>query len=167
MTPTKQTPAKVRKPRKTTARAKKTADVTSKASAPASKNVSAFFAAIGRRKTAVARVRLSKGTGQVSVNGKTLKVFFPDEIWQQTVLQPLEMTGTLKHFNVSVLTAGGGVNAQATAVRLGIARALELHDATLRGTLKKAGLLTRDPREKERKKYGLKRARRAPQFSKR
>jgi small subunit ribosomal protein S9 len=167
MTPTKRTPAKVRKPRKTVARTKKSSEVSVKTSPTVSRNVSAFFAAVGRRKTAVARVRLSKGTGQVSVNGKTLKVFFPDEIWQQIVLQPLEMTGTLKQFNVSVLTAGGGVNAQATAVRLGIARALELHDAALRGTLKKAGLLTRDPREKERKKYGLKRARRAPQFSKR
>ena len=131
------------------------------------KNVSAFFAGLGRRKTAVARVRLTDGKGVVTVNGKSLKVFFPDRIWQRNVLEPLTLTGLKDRFDVSLLTHGGGMSSQSEAARHGIARALEKFDASLRPTLKKAGLLTRDAREKERKKYGLKRARRAPQFSKR
>ncbi len=130
-------------------------------------DIAAYFASVGRRKTSVARVRLSKGKGNITVNGKTMAVYFPDKFWQQAITSPLVMTGNQKNLDVSVLAHGGGVNSQAQAVRHGIARALEQFDASLRPTLKKAGFLTRDPREKERKKYGLKRARRAPQFSKR
>jgi len=133
----------------------------------ASKNVKAFYRGVGRRKTAVARVRLSRGTGLITINGKKLTEFFVEEVWQQTVRTPLEIVGHLKDLDVSVLTHGGGIMGQAEAVRHGVARALENFDAKLRPSLKKAGLLTRDAREKERKKYGLKGARRAPQFSKR
>lgn len=138
-----------------------------KAAEAGKQNIAAFFASVGRRKTSVARVRLSKGKGNITVNGKTMAVYFPDKFWQQSVNSPLVLTGNQKSFDISVLANGGGVNSQAQAVRHGIARALEQYDAALRPTLKKAGFLTRDPREKERKKYGLKRARRAPQFSKR
>lgn len=132
-----------------------------------SRNVTAYYAAVGRRKTSVARVRLSKGKGVITVNGRKFENYFPDIIWQIAVKSPLVLVGQEKTQDISVLVKGGGVNSQAEAVRHGIARALEKIDATLRPTLKKAGFLTRDPREKERKKYGLKRARRAPQFSKR
>ena|SRR3990167_1047599 len=144
--------------------AKKTVVERSKAK---SANVAAYYAAVGRRKTSVARVRLSTGKGLLTVNGRPLENYFPDAVWQTSVRLPLVLVGKDKAFNVSVLAAGGGVNGQAEATRHAIARALEKFDPALRPTLKKAGLLTRDPREKERKKYGLKRARRAPQFSKR
>lgn len=156
---------KPNKPRVTKARTRK---VAAKAAAkPASKDVAAYYAAVGRRKSSVSRVRLSDGKGQITVNGKTLNEYFPDVFWQTTVRLPLVMVGKDKSFDVSVLANGGGVNGQAEATRHAISRALEKFDPTLRPTLKKAGLLTRDPREKERKKPGLKRARRAPQFSKR
>jgi small subunit ribosomal protein S9 len=137
------------------------------AAKPGTTNIAAYFAAVGRRKSAVARVRLSDGKGQVTVNGKTLAVYFPDVLWQTTVRLPLVLVGKDKAFDISVLANGGGVNGQAEATRHAIARALEKFDPSLRPTLKKAGLLTRDSRQKERKKPGLKRARRAPQFSKR
>lgn len=140
---------------------------TSRVANAAPKNVAAYFAAVGRRKTSVARVRLTAGKGHITVNGKTLALYFPDALWQTAVRLPLVLVGKDKAFDVSVLANGGGVNGQAEATRHAIARALEKFDPTLRPTLKKAGLLTRDPREKERKKPGLKRARRAPQFSKR
>ncbi|MFH0830820.1 MAG: 30S ribosomal protein S9 [Parcubacteria group bacterium] len=130
-------------------------------------NVQAYYAAVGRRKSAVARVRVSRGKGAVTINGKTLEQYFPDALWQASVSAPLVLVGVRKSVDVSVLTNGGGVVGQAEAARHGIARALERMDAAYRPTLKKAGFLRRDPREKERKKYGLKRARRAPQFSKR
>jgi small subunit ribosomal protein S9 len=160
-------PPKTTKPRVTKARAKKSPAKVLGAEGTVVKNVEAYFAAVGRRKTSVARVRISAGKGNVTVNGKTMAVYFPDEHWQNTLKTPLVLVGKEKEFDVSVLAHGGGVNSQAEATRHGIARALEKFDGTLRPTLKKAGLLTRDPREKERKKPGLKRARRAPQFSKR
>lgn len=132
-----------------------------------SRNVQGFFASVGRRKTSIARVRLTPGKGTVTVNGKTMQQYFPDAFWQMSVTAPLTLVGQRKSVDVSILANGGGVNSQAEASRLAIARALEKMDATFRSSLKKAGFLRRDPREKERKKYGLKRARRAPQFSKR
>ncbi|MDP2587354.1 MAG: 30S ribosomal protein S9 [bacterium] len=132
-----------------------------------SSDVQAFYAAVGRRKTAVARVRLMPGKGAITVNGKTMQQYFPDVVWQTSVTSPLVLVGQRKSLDVSVLTDGGGVNSQAEATRHAIARALQIMDSELRSTLKKAGFLKRDPREKERKKYGLKGARRAPQFSKR
>ena len=126
-----------------------------------------FFGATGRRKTSVARVRLYNGTGAITVNGRDIDDYFGLETLKFIVRQPLELTNTTGKFDVVVNVAGGGVSGQAGAIRHGIARALLLFDENLRGTLKKAGFLTRDPRMKERKKYGLKAARRAPQFSKR
>lgn len=127
-----------------------------------------YFYGTGRRKTAVARVRLYKGKGdQVIINDqKGARYFNPDKLID-TVFAPLEMVGLKKDFDISVKVAGGGSAAQADAVRHGIARALVAFDANLKPTIKKGGYLTRDPRVKERKKPGLKRARRAPQFSKR
>ena len=126
-----------------------------------------FYGATGRRKTSVARVRLYNGTGVITVNGRDIDEYFGLETLKFIVRQPLELTNTTGKFDVAVNVAGGGVSGQAGAIRHGIARALLLFDENLRGTLKKAGFLTRDPRMKERKKYGLKAARRAPQFSKR
>ncbi len=159
-----------KKAKATTKKAVKKSAATAKPkrTAAKSKNVNAkYFAAVGRRKSAVARVRIMKGTGKITVNEKDMKSFFPDEHWQRALVSPLVLTGNLKTLDISIITRGGGVNGQAHAARHGIARALEKLDADLRGTLKKAGYLTRDSRAKERKKYGLKRARRAPQFSKR
>jgi small subunit ribosomal protein S9 len=132
-----------------------------------SHNVQGFFAAVGRRKTAIIRARIVPGKGTITVNGKTMQAYFPDAVWQTAVTSPLVLVGQRKSVDISLLANGGGVNSQAEAARLAIARALEKMDPTFRSTLKKAGFLRRDPREKERKKYGLKRARRAPQFSKR
>lgn len=125
------------------------------------------FYGVGRRKSAVARVVLTSGNGQVTVNGKPLEERFGLSSWQALVLQPLRLTNTLGRYNALVKVAGGGVTGQAGAIRHGISRALLQTDETLRPTLRKSGLLTRDPREKERKKYGLKRARKAPQYTKR
>ena len=126
-----------------------------------------YFSGTGRRKRAVAQVRLIKGKGEVAVNGKTIFNYFNDQFAEKFIFYPLELTGQAKKFDISILVAGGGKMAQREAVRLGIARALTKFDETLRTTLKKSNLLTRDPREKERKKYGLKRARKAPQWAKR
>lgn len=125
------------------------------------------FYGTGRRKNAIARVRLVPGEGKVIVNDRDLSDFFGKKTLEMIVKQPLNLTNTLAQFNVLARVNGGGTSGQAGAVRLGIARALIKADAELRPALKKAGFLTRDPRMKERKKYGLKAARRAPQYSKR
>ena len=125
------------------------------------------YMATGRRKTAVARVRLVPGTGRIIVNGRDAVEYFGRSLVLKTLQQPLEVTDTLGKFDVSVNVCGGGIAGQAEATRHGIARALLLVSEEYRKPLKQAGLLTRDPRMKERKKYGLKKARRAPQFSKR
>jgi len=121
----------------------------------------------GRRKTAVARVRLVPGTGNITINNRTFEDFFPNKTSRLIVLQPMELTSTTGRFDVICRANGGGVTGQAGAVRLGIARALIKANPELRPTLKRAGFLTRDPRMVERKKYGLHKARKAPQYSKR
>ncbi|MEY8381198.1 30S ribosomal protein S9 [Ileibacterium valens] len=121
----------------------------------------------GRRKEAVARVFLRPGTGNITVNGKELKEYLPSEVLQMVVRAPLELTNTLDQFDVLVNVDGGGYSGQAGAIRHGITRALMEANSDFRPALKAAGFVTRDPRAKERKKYGLKKARRAPQFSKR
>jgi small subunit ribosomal protein S9 len=127
-----------------------------------------YYQGTGRRKTAVARVRLFPGNGEFVVNGKSpVDYFGPRDLLQREIRQPLAITNNLESFNVLVKVRGGGVHSQAGAVRHGVARALLDLDAELRPPLKKAGLLTRDPRMKERKKPGLKRARKAPQYTKR
>jgi len=125
------------------------------------------FYGTGRRKNAVARVRLVPGNGKIVINGRSMDEYFRLKTLQHHVRQPLEVTGTDGKYDVLAKVEGGGVSGQAGAVRHGIARALEDADHDLRPVLKKAGLLTRDPRMKERRKYGLKKARKAPQFSKR
>ena len=127
-----------------------------------------FIGAIGRRKTAVARIRLfTKGDKEILINEKSLKAYFPTADLQQIVVSPLEKADALSGYRVVARVRGGGVHAQAEAVRHGIARALVLFDSELRSRMKKAGFLTRDARMRERKKFGLKRARRAPQWRKR
>jgi small subunit ribosomal protein S9 len=121
----------------------------------------------GRRKESVARVRLVPGDGRIVVNGRDLDDYFGMETLKAIVRQPLVLTDTVNRYDVLVNVRGGGFTGQAGAIRHGIARALLKVDPELRPTLKRAGFLTRDPRMKERKKYGLKKARRAPQFSKR
>jgi small subunit ribosomal protein S9 len=121
----------------------------------------------GRRKKSVARVRLVPGEGKITINNRTLEDYFGLETLRVIVKQPLVLTDTLSKFDVVCKVVGGGFTGQAGAIRHGIARALLKADEELRPALKKAGFLTRDPRMKERKKYGLKKARRAPQFSKR
>jgi len=121
----------------------------------------------GRRKKSIARVRLLPGDGKVLINNRDLNDFFGLETLRVQVRRPLEVTGTLHKFDVLVKVEGGGITGQAGAIRHGIARALLVADEDYRPLLKKEGFLTRDPRMKERKKYGLKKARRAPQFSKR
>jgi len=125
------------------------------------------FYGTGRRKNAVARVFINPGEGKVSINNKGVLEYFGRRVLEMIIRQPLELTGTTGKFDVMVKAHGGGVSGQAGAVRLGIARALIQADPNLRPILKKAGFLTRDPRMKERRKYGLKKARRAPQYSKR
>ncbi|ADQ06424.1 ribosomal protein S9 [Caldicellulosiruptor hydrothermalis 108] len=125
------------------------------------------YYATGRRKTSVAKVWVSPGSGKIIVNDKNMEEYFPLETLRIIVKQPLTLTETLNKYDVIAKVKGGGLSGQAGAVRHGIARALVLADPTLRPVLKKAGFLTRDPRMVERKKYGLKKARRAPQFSKR
>ena len=127
----------------------------------------AYFYGTGRRKKSVARVRLYPGNGNITVNGRNIDEYFGLETLKLIVRQPLALTGTAEKFDVICKVAGGGVTGQAGAIRHGISRALLLADENYRPELKKAGFLTRDPRMKERKKYGLKGARRAPQFSKR
>ena len=126
-----------------------------------------LFLGTGRRKRAVARVRMTLGQGVITVNKKPIDDYFPRAVLQQIVRQPLVVTEAGSRFNVDVKCAGGGPAGQAGAVRHGIARALLEMDESLRGELRRNGLLTRDPREKESKKYGRKRARKRFQFSKR
>ncbi len=127
-----------------------------------------YFYGTGRRKKSVARVRLYQGTGNVTINDRNIDDYFGLETLKLIVRQPLELTGLTDKFDIECRVAGGGVTGQAGAIRHGIARALlQYNSEELRSQLKKAGFLTRDPRMKERKKYGLKAARRAPQFSKR
>lgn len=121
----------------------------------------------GRRKSSVARVRLIPGKGQITINGRPFVDYVPNGAVRLDVLQPLTLTGTETSYDVLVNVCGGGINGQAGAIRHGITRALLEVNPEYRSVLKKAGLITRDPRAKERKKYGLKGARRAPQFSKR
>ena len=121
----------------------------------------------GRRKKSVARVRLLPGSGNITVNKRDIEDYFGYETLKMIVRAPMVLTDTLSKFDVNVNVYGGGYTGQAGAIRHGIARALIVADPELRGALKKAGFLTRDPRMKERKKYGHKAARRAPQFSKR
>ena len=121
----------------------------------------------GRRKEAVARVRLRPGTGTITINKRPMAEYFPTETHQMIVSEPLRLTSTLESYDVDATMDGGGVTGQAGALCLGIARGLVEVDPELRSTLKKAGFLTRDAREKESKKYGLKKARKAPQYSKR
>ena len=121
----------------------------------------------GRRKSSIARVRLVEGTGKITINGKDIEEFFDLETLKVIVRQPLTVTNTLSKYDVICSVYGGGVSGQAGAIRHGITRALIKSDENLKSELKKAGFVTRDPRMKERKKYGLKKARRAPQFSKR
>ena len=121
----------------------------------------------GRRKCSVARVRLLPGTGNVTINKKSLDDYFEAELLKQEVMRPFSVANCEGKFDVIAIVQGGGMTGQAGALRHGISRALVLADADTKAELKKAGFLTRDPRAKERKKYGLKKARRAPQFSKR
>jgi small subunit ribosomal protein S9 len=125
------------------------------------------YAATGRRKTSVAQVRLSSGTGNVLVNRLSLEDYFPIETYRRDAMLPLEVTKTLGQFDVFVNVRGGGKAGQAGAVRLGVARALVVYNEELRAALRPAGVLTRDPRMVERKKYGQKKARKRFQFSKR
>lgn len=123
--------------------------------------------AIGRRKEAIARVRIAPGTGQWTINGRPLATYFPNRVHQQLVSGPFTLLDAASEFDVIARITGGGITGQAGALRLGVARALIKVDAENRPSLKKAGFLTRDARIKERKKYGLKKARKAPQYSKR
>ena len=121
----------------------------------------------GRRKSSVARVYLRPGKGAITINGRAFEDYIPSAAVRLDVLQPLELTETTEKFDILVNVYGGGITGQAGAIRLGITRALMEANADYRAILKPAGMVTRDPRAKERKKYGLKAARRAPQFSKR
>ena len=126
-----------------------------------------YFYGTGRRKSSVARVRVYNGTGKITINGRDIDDYFGLETLKLIVRQPVALTNTAEKFDIVCNVTGGGVTGQAGAIRHGLSRALLQYDEALRPTLKKAGFLTRDPRMKERKKYGLKAARRAPQFSKR
>ena len=126
-----------------------------------------YFYGTGRRKKSVARVRLYPGTGAITINGRDVDEYFGLETLKLIINQPFGVTENMGKYDVVANVVGGGISGQAGAIRHGIARALLVADETTRGALKAAGLLTRDPRMKERKKYGLKAARRAPQFSKR
>ena len=121
----------------------------------------------GRRKGAIARVRLRPGTGIITINKRALENYFPNDTHRMILTEPLRLTETSETYDVDVTMGGGGITGQAGALRLGIARALIAVDPELRPALKRAGFLTRDAREKESKKYGLKKARKAPQYSKR
>ena len=126
-----------------------------------------YYYGLGRRKTAVARVRLYPGNGEITVNGKPAGELFRRPEQRRLIEEPLRLSGTEHSFSAVVKCSGGGVNGWAGAIRLGMARALLASDETLRRPLRQAGMLTRDPRAKERKKPGLKRARKAPQYTKR
>ena len=133
----------------------------------AKKSDNIVFLGTGRRKKSIARVRLVEGKGNITVNGKTLDEYFGTEVLKVIVKQPLVATNTLDKYDVICKVVGGGFTGQAGAIRHGIARALNEANSEYRPALESAGFLTRDPRMKERKKYGLKKARKAPQFSKR
>ncbi|HTQ19203.1 30S ribosomal protein S9 [Mycobacterium sp.] len=142
------------------------------AEAPAAKPAESFvferpIQTVGRRKEAVVRVRLVPGTGQFNLNGRTLEDYFPNKVHQQLIKAPLVTVDRVESFDIFAHLNGGGPSGQAGALRLGIARALIVASPEARPALKKAGFLTRDPRATERKKYGLKKARKAPQYSKR
>lgn len=127
-----------------------------------------YYHGLGRRKTAVARVRLYPGTGQIIINGRPAAQYFGNRLlYHAMITEPLRLTGLLDHFDIRARVVGGGLSGQAGAVRHGVARALLRYNPDLRPVLKRAGLLTRDPRVKERQKPGLKRARKAPQYTKR
>ena len=131
-------------------------------------NSNPYFYGTGRRKSSVARVRVyPNGTGAITINGRDIDDYFGLETLKLIVRQPMELTETIGAFDIICTVTGGGVTGQAGAIRHGLSRALLQYDESVRPVLKKAGFLTRDPRMKERKKYGLKGARRAPQFSKR
>ncbi|MCL1881055.1 MAG: 30S ribosomal protein S9 [Oscillospiraceae bacterium] len=130
-------------------------------------NAKPFYYGTGRRKNSVARVRVYPGSGSIKVNNRDIEDYFGLDTLKLIARQPLALTGTVEKFDIVCTVAGGGVTGQAGAIRHGVARALLQYSEELRPVLKKAGFLTRDPRMKERKKYGLKKARRAPQFSKR
>ena len=133
----------------------------------AKKTENIVFQGTGRRKESIARVRVMAGKGEVTVNGKKLDEYFGSDILKVIVNQPFAVTNTVGKYDVVVKVVGGGLTGQAGAIRHGIARALNEANSEFRPVLKAAGLLTRDPRMKERKKYGMKKARKAPQFSKR
>ena len=135
--------------------------------ASASKSTASVIAATGKRKTAIARVRLQLGGGNIVVNGRTVEDYFPRDVDQILIRKPLELTESLSRYDITAKIHGGGPSGQAGALRHGIARAIEKLDPTQRMALKRAGFLTRDPRRKERKKYGQKGARARYQFSKR
>ena len=130
-------------------------------------SVKPYFYGTGRRKKSIARVRLYPGSGEITINGRSIDEYFGLETLKLIVNQPFGATGTQGKFDIVANVAGGGISGQAGAIRHGVARALLAADANYRPALKAAGFLTRDPRMRERKKYGLKAARRAPQFSKR
>ena len=134
---------------------------------PRTKSQKVVFCGTGRRKSSIARVRLVEGTGKITVNDKDLNEYFGEETLKVIIKQPLTVTNTVEKYDVICKVIGGGLSGQAGAIRHGISRALTKADNALRPTLKREGFLTRDPRMKERKKPGLKGARRAPQFSKR
>src|SRR5215831_18657720 len=142
-------------------------EYTTETSAEAGRRAAARPVVTGRRKEAIARVRIAPGTGQWLVNDRPLEKFFPNKVHQQLISEPLVTLGAEGQFDVVARVSGGGVAGQAGALRLGIARALTVVDPENRPTLKRAGFLTRDARVTERKKYGLKKARKAPQYSKR
>jgi small subunit ribosomal protein S9 len=126
-----------------------------------------YFAGVGRRKTSIARVRLMPGTGEIVVNGRALDTYFGGPLWTAQVQEPFQAINQVGQYNVDARVTGGGPSGQAGAIRHAIARALVASDETLKAALRAQGLLTRDARMKERKKYGLKRARKAPQYTKR
>ena len=126
-----------------------------------------YFYGTGRRKKSIARVRVLPGSGEITINGRSIDEYFGLETMKLIVNQPFEVTGTVGKYDIICTVKGGGFSGQAGAIRHGVARALLQADETFRIPLKRAGFLTRDPRMKEREKYGLKAARRAPQFSKR
>ena len=126
-----------------------------------------YYYACGKRKTSIAKVQMFKGSGEITINDRKVNEYLPVKTLVGTLKTPLTLTGTAKSFDIVVKVQGGGISSQAEAIRHGIAKALLIYDPLNKATLKKAGLLTRDSRIKERKKFGLKRARKGPQFSKR
>jgi small subunit ribosomal protein S9 len=125
------------------------------------------YLAVGRRKTAIASVCMRKGKGNVNINGREFENYFPSELDRKKILEPLDKFGSIKDYDLLIRLTGGGLQAQAEAIRLGLARAMVEQDEELKGKLKDCGFLTRDPRKRERKKYGLAGARKRFQFSKR